>query len=309
MSDFRRNTYIISSEIVHCYISTSYFCSRKLGSDGFCISALCFQSTSRSDRWTEVWLFLSFFDELQLSSRLPAELRLLLLLFRWSREIRIWAILDCFLVNSIVLLRLFKFLVLFDRIVDFRQHQAKVWIRREHVKLIDEFFLPFLGLCTSHFRFLQLLLEHLLFWSNQSVGVLDGLVIMLWVIWIEPVIIRYKLVVRLLLFLWALPLPGARKDFIGWHEYSHPYEKPCSVGLFLLAVSDRSFVSIKFFLTRHGLITRNCFHEELLQLLQQELLVRPWEAFGNICYVMLLGTEEVSLLDFHHELERTSSWA
>ena len=53
-----------TSEIVHCYITTSYFCSRKLRSDGFCISALCFQSTSRSDRWTEVWLFFSFFDEL-----------------------------------------------------------------------------------------------------------------------------------------------------------------------------------------------------------------------------------------------------
>lgn len=132
---------------------------------------------------------------------------------------------------------------------------------------------------------------------------------MLWVIWIEPVIIRYKLVVRLLLFLWALPLPGACKDFISWHEYSHPCEKPCSVRLFLLAVSDRSFISIKFFLTRHGLIARNCFHEELLQLLQQELLVWPWKAFGNICRVRLLGTEEVSLLDFHHELERASSRA
>ena len=137
------------------------------------------------------------------------------------------------------------------------------------MNLVDQFFFPFLGLCTSKSRFLQLLLEHLLLWSNQSVGVLDSLVIMLRVICVEIIIVRYEVVIRLLLFLWASPLPGARKDFIGWHEYSHPGEKPLSVRLFLLAVSNRSLILIELCLTRHGrVITWNSFHEELLQFLQ-----------------------------------------
>ena len=143
--------------------------------------------------------------------------------------------------------------------------------------------------------------------SSQSVGVLDSLVIVLRVTREEIIIVRYKLVIGLLLFLWASPLPGALKDFIVRYEDSHPSEKPCSVRLSLLTVSDRSLISVELCLTSQWLVTWNSLKEELLQFLQKELLVRPRKAFGNVCHVRLLRTEEVSLPNLHHELESASS--
>ena len=198
--------------------------------------------------------------------------------------------LDSLVFDCIMELLLFKLTVLFDRVVYFRQDQSIVRVRRKNLEFVCELFFSFLVLFTRPFCFLQLLLENLLLRPSQTVGLLDSLVIMLWVIREEAFLVCDIFVVRLFLFLRSLPLPLALKDFVCRHEYSHPCQQPLGVRLFLFTVGYRSFTTLKLFLVL--LIGWNCAYEEPLQLLKQEVFIWPTEAFWNVCSVSLLWTIE-----------------